>query len=400
MRNPDVFCDKEASLDQFVISADTTTLDSACDLLFINAHDLTWGEKTFGLFLLHVNTDQNFDEVVELVEARSKLCFASMVAPILRPLEPRLIKIMAEVAPELEKQVDPEERKKVIGRALAAELINDTTQAELSKLAPQVFGLDQWIMATDAMASSLLRDAVSLRRRQLACTGKSEDEYGEMLYALTRLNLCDRIAQVAYAPDSLNLELSVASQGEFRATAIVEGSSVIEWQRVNPEIESLKRDEEKALPLFISRYINSHYVGDRQSFACARYRGMDRPDIDVAVPRLKLGFEVKLYQAPFAQTDNKLIKLGNDLGQQLPAYIEAGCEHVVYVCNLSQQMAETVVKIALEKNSSNVQVLPIGDGLYNLLPVLEDIGRQLEVAREAQFEQQALKHAVAKAQKV
>lgn len=278
MKKPKTFNQEEPVLEQFVIAADTRTLDSACDLLFIHAHDLTWGEQGLGLFLVHVDTDENFDEVIEVAEARSKLSFSSVVGPVLRPFEARFIKILAEVGPQIEKQTDAKEREKIIGSAIAAEFANETTRAELNKIAPEVFGLDQWISFADAIASSLLRDAISLRQRQLASTGKSEEDYQAMLYALQRLDLCDRIAHVAYPNDSLNLEISMAAQGEFRATATLDDSNVVEWLRLKSDLASLKRGQEKALPLFIAAYVNSHYPGSRQAFACAQYGEQSEPD--------------------------------------------------------------------------------------------------------------------------
>src|SRR6266536_6203241 len=106
MKVPKNFIEDESLLEPFVIAAATNSLDSACDLLFIHGSDLTWGQQHFGLFLVNVNTDENFDEVIEVVEARSKLIFGSMASAMLRKFEPRLIEVLANVAPELEKQTE------------------------------------------------------------------------------------------------------------------------------------------------------------------------------------------------------------------------------------------------------------------------------------------------------
>jgi hypothetical protein len=399
MKAPKKFNQQEFVVEPFVIAADTNTLDSACDLLFINGSDLTWGEQGFGLFLVDVSTDENFEEVTEVVEARSKLSFSSILDPVLRKLEPRFVEILANVAPELEKQTDFSEREKVIGRAVATEFTDKKTRAEFDKLAPEVFGLNQWMSLADLVASSLLRGAISLRARQMASTGKSEDDYANMLYGLERFDLCDPMVRIAYPPDSLNLEMAVATQGEFRATAIMEGANMVEWLRLKPDLASLKLGQETALPLFIAAYINKHYPGPQQAFACARYGQENEAELDVVIPALDLGFEIKLYQAPFSMTNNKLANPVSDLRQQLPSYVKAGCARLCYVCNLTQETAESVARMAQDGSDVAVAVVPIGGGIGELLPVLDEIVQQLEFVRQGVFEQKVQKRVAAAANK-
>jgi len=83
--------------------------------------------------------------------------------------------------------------------------------------------------------------------------------------------------------DNLNLEISVASQGEFKATAAVQGASTIEWLRVQSELADLKRGQEKALPMFIAAFINGHHPGPRQAFANAQYGTSNAPELDVVI---------------------------------------------------------------------------------------------------------------------
>jgi hypothetical protein len=64
----------------------------------------------------------------------------------------------------------------------------------------------------------------------------------------------------------------------------------------------------------------AHHMGPRQTFANAQYGMSNVAELDVVVPALAAGFEVKLYQSPFAQTENKLLTLASQLKKQLPAY--------------------------------------------------------------------------------
>jgi hypothetical protein len=226
MKEPKSFSKEESLLNPFVIAAGTNTLQSACELLFIHGNDLTWGPDGFGLFLVDVNTDNHFDEAVQVAEARSKLIFSSAAAAFLQAFQPQAISMAAGVARELTNKTGPKEKERIIGNAVASEFANEKTRNRLAQIAAKAFGLDQWMNLADAVATSLLSSAVVLRQRQLASTGKSEEDYQQMLYALQRLDLLDRIARVAYPEDTLNLEISVASRGDFRATATVDGSNV------------------------------------------------------------------------------------------------------------------------------------------------------------------------------
>ncbi len=77
MKEPKLNSSYEEMLDPFVIAAQTD-LDSACDLLFIHGNDLAWSQNERGLFLANVETDDNFEEVVQVVEARLKINIAAL----------------------------------------------------------------------------------------------------------------------------------------------------------------------------------------------------------------------------------------------------------------------------------------------------------------------------------
>lgn len=376
-------------LDQFVVAAITDTLDMACDLLFIHGNDLTWGQHGYGLFLADVSTDEKFEEVLEVVEARSQINFSPLIHFFIRKFQPHLMDMIADVAPELAEQADEKAREKLIGSAVATHFASEKNKAEIDKMGPEVFGLEQWLLFADGMASSLVRDAVSLRRRQLAATGMSEDIYDSMLYALQRLDLCEHIIRIAYPENGLHFEMSLASQGEFKATGLMEGARLVEWFRLKPDLAALKRGQDNALAVFIADYINKRNPGPRRAYACAYYGEQNEPELDVVIPLLGIGFEVKLYQAPFAQTENKLKKLAGDLRGQLPAYVNAGCERVFYVSNLSEDMAASVLKMALGETPLGINVESIAEGMGALLPLLNDIGEELQSAQEALLEQSA-----------
>jgi hypothetical protein len=123
MKQPKKFNRAESAVQQFVVAADTDTLDSACDLLFINGRDLTWGEQGFGLFLVDVNTDEQFEEVTQVVEARSKLSFSSILDPVLRKLEPLFVEMLANVSPQLKSKIILLSEKRQSGERLVRSLL-------------------------------------------------------------------------------------------------------------------------------------------------------------------------------------------------------------------------------------------------------------------------------------
>lgn len=79
MKEPKLFSNDEAMLDQFVVAAITDALDMACDLLFIHGNDLIWGQHGYGLFLADVSTDEKFEEALEVVEARAQISFSPLI---------------------------------------------------------------------------------------------------------------------------------------------------------------------------------------------------------------------------------------------------------------------------------------------------------------------------------
>jgi hypothetical protein len=398
MKEPNIFSPNEWLLDPFIVAADTDSLDSACDLLFIHGNDLTWGRNERGLFLAGVETDESFEEVVQVVEARSKINFTSLAATFIRQLQPQVIELVAGVVPKLEEVTDEGERENILNSAVAS-FAGRQNMSQFDKVLPEIFGVEQWLLLADAISSSLVRGAVSLRQRQLAATGMSEDGYGYMLYALRRLGLCEQIVRIAYPADSLDFETSLTSKGGFKATGVTADARVVEILRLAPALATLKRGQDNALALFIAGYINRHHPGQRRAFPCAYYGQQNEPELDVVVPALGLGFEVKLYQAPFAQTGNKLEKLANDLRRQLPAYFERGCLAVYYVTNLPLDLAETVLQMAQGDQRTAPHVELIAGGVESLTPALDSVVQALGQFEESVIEQRVQERVAAPAGK-
>jgi hypothetical protein len=98
-------------------------------------------------------------------------------------------------------------------------------------------------------------------------------------------------------------------------------------------------------------------------------------------------------------TNNKLVNPANELKDHLPSYFGAGCRQVCYVCNLSQEMAESIVRMSHQGSDGAVQVIPIGEGMRNLLPFLDGIVQELDVVRQKVLGQKVQKKVATAANK-
>jgi len=72
--------------------------------------------------------------------------------------------------------------------------------------------------------------------------------------------------------------------------------------------------------------------------------------------------------------------LANQLKKQLAHYAKAGCRQMIYVCNLSQEMADQVLTAAKRDAKVTLETIAIGGGLGNLLPLLNGVLKQLEIS--------------------
>lgn len=383
MKNPKKFSDQEDILTPFIIAANTSDLNSACELLFIHGSDLTWGEKENGLFLVYIDTDERFDEVVQVIEARSKIDFAPLIYSFFQKLQPSIIDTVADLSPDLDKQESEEDKEKAKSSAMY-EFLKKNEVFQLDKSFSKFFGIEQWLLFSNMFTSSLVRQAVEIRQRQLAATGMSENQYNGVLYALESFGLSEQIVRIAYPTDGFDFETSITSSGNFKATNVLENAKHIEISRLKSDLAKLKRGQDNALAIFIAAFINKH-CGSQQAFSCAYYGEQNEAELDVVVPILKIGFEVKLYQAPFAQTNNKLIAPAADLRKQIPSYFKNGCEQVYYITNLSEENGNHILQMLKSDANIGENIELITGGIRELVPVLEEIIDEIRKVESENF---------------
>jgi hypothetical protein len=384
MKIPTRFSQHERYLDPFVNAAQTKALLSACDVLFIHGNDLTWGEARQGHFLIDVDVDENVEEVAQVVEARVKIGLSRILKPLISNFQSIMMDSVSDVAIRIAQQPAVDE-KEVIGAFIASKFSSGPLIAELERKISAFFSVGQLPLLTDAIASWLVRDAYTLRQRQMAAAGMTDERYRAMLYSLRRLDLCERIARIAYPEEGFHFELSLSSPGEFRLTEARDDARLVEIFRLKPSLATFKQGRDNALAMFIADYINTQFNGPQQAFACAQYGEQSAPEFDVLIPALGVGFEVKLYQAPFAHTKNKLDNPANQLRKQMAGYADIGCALLYYVSNLNQSMAEDVLKKVREASGPVIEVRPVAGNMDVLLPLLNELVALLEQVREAQI---------------
>jgi hypothetical protein len=384
MNAPPKFFPNERLLDQFVAAADTAAQLPACDLLFIHGNDLTWGRPDHGFFLADISVDEDFEEVVQIVKARSKISTTQFIKMLLPQIKPHFIQVLKDVAPKMSEA--EEDRAEMLAEMVASPYAEKLI-ARLDKILPEF--LRQWPLFADGIASWLVRGAISLQEKQRSITGMSSDRYNAMLTALDKLDICEHVVRAAYPKGGFHFELSLTGRGEFKTIESQKDSKFVELMRLKPDLAALKRGRDNALAIFIADYLNRNFVGPNQAFSCAYYGERSEDELDVVVPALELGFEIKLYQSPFTQAENKLVKLANDLERQLPSYVNRGCKRIYYVSNLSKEMAEDVLRIVQEHGAPQVEIVPIAGGVPGgmeaLLPVLKGVGELLNMLLERSF---------------
>lgn len=247
----------------------------------------------------------------------------------------------------------------------------------------------RWLVSGIPARNSLVAACTAIRKRVLAATGMSEDEYCDVLYCLQRIRaLVGPVVRVAYSGDGFIPEVAFAGGG-ISATDADGDAHELEIFRVVPRLEELKRGEDSALPLFIAAYLNQHApLPEKQAFACARYGELNTPEYDVVVPRLESAFEVKLYSAPATQNDEKLESKAAELAKQLESYVHgAKAKRVYYVTNLTREHAQRVLQRArsIARNvPEETPIWPIA-GLEELLVVLRSLVMEFEQELARQF---------------
>jgi hypothetical protein len=331
---------RELDVQPFVLAADSPTHRAALDLLFIHGKDLAWDADRFGLYLMDAVTLQGHEAALGLALARAKLGGIQIARTVLDALRPKAVDWLANVVPQVQARGAAEEAiAGIVGR-----LVSDNEELMQTGMTFLPTAIGQLGFLVDGLAFLIVDEAQQRRERQLAATGLTSARYAAMLAALRDLELVTPAVRVAL-PANRRPELAFTSELQFMS-ALPQGTPTLEVLRVVPRVEALKVANESALAVFMSRYINAHLFHGTGAFASAQYGGAKQVEIDVAVPDLRLGVEVKVYNAPQVTNAQQIPNHANRLAAQFVQYKSVGVERFVYATNLRKQDAEAVVKDA------------------------------------------------------
>ncbi|MCC7540351.1 MAG: hypothetical protein IT379_29310 [Deltaproteobacteria bacterium] len=372
MKPPSDYDQRAATLEPFVIAAKSPGLSSACELLLVHGDDLAWGAREFGLFVVDADVE-DMDDTIEVDRARGELGFIEL----LRRALPFLRSAIADVAKRAGSAATEAERQAAIG-AFAAQQISSKKSSEFDRLIPDLMrllpSLSGWLASASASA------ALDLRNRQLEASGLDEEDYGEMVAALERLSgAALPIYRVSVPAAGGSAELSIAGATGFGATMLADDSEYVEVLRLAPWLAVLKSGEEVALPLFLAHYINSHYPGAAAAFPGARWGGKSGPEIDVAIPHLAVGLEVKLLHAPASIGQQQIDAQVPALVRQLKQYRDLGCVRAFVITNLPEAPARYLAsRLPSEGDLTGLSTTVISERLDGVLPLLDALVAELQ----------------------
>jgi hypothetical protein len=378
MREPTDWDRREQELRPFVLAAKTASLARACDLLFINGSELVWSENNSSLYLAHVPTDPRFDEALQVTRARFDLSMLSLVGAA----APLLVQ-MGQAAAKRDR-ASGEDLFSASNKELIGYVVDGLQSGRLFKHLGAL-PIDYQALVTDTLTGFFAPGAVALKQRLISSTGMSDSLYEEMLRCLVRLGgPVESVFRVSF-PAGL-AEIGLGGRARLRRMKPPKGPTTLELFRLAPKFADLKRGQDRALCLFVSEYLNSQVTVGRHAFPCAEYGGKGTGDIDIHIPKLKLGIEVKLNQAPTTVGSTKVPGIANDLKKSLETYVRCKCQRIYYISNLTTEMAEAVVAKAFGSNAAGAVTIVTG-GLVGLLKALDRIKSELDDVVALEFKQ-------------
>lgn len=383
MKNPSSFDQRERDLTPFVLAAKSTYHQAALDLLFIHARDLAWGDERFGLYLFESASLHGHERALSLAKARAGLGGVRLAKTLTEFLRPKLVEWTTVALKQHLERGAPEGDVDVSG--VLAEMLGASREKLLKEMLgvlPDLMG--QLGFLVDGAAYTIVQESQERRQRQLAASGITDERYTEMLVSLFDVGVLQPVIRVLLPPGE-RPELSLTTEARFTSESFQVPS--MEVLRVGPDIEALKIGADNALGIFVSAYLNAHALKKRVSFASARYGDRDGAELDVVVPELSLGMEVKVYNAPYVAGAHSAETHAQKLSSQLMRYIGAGCERVFFVTNLrpvlAREVAERAAKIAqLPENGIEV----VAGGAAVLLQRLNTLLQELRASLETSFE--------------
>lgn len=372
MKEPNTYELRESELAPFVLAAGTPTHRTALDLLLVHAKDLAWGEDRLGLYLIEAVSLKGHEDALNLAKSRAWLGARQTARILSSAVRPHFIEwITTALGKVVKNGVAPEQAIAEMVGALTGPGKN--VAVDLFRQAiPDVIGHLGYLV--DGLAYFVAVEAQNRRQRQVAATGLTEQRYNDMLTALRALEVAAPFIRIAL-PRDRRPEITLSSAGIFESK-LPSDVPAMEVLRVLTGVEELKVVNDVALQVFLSAYLNAQSLHGRHAFSCAKYMGdVKAVEVDLAIPRLKLGAEIKLYNAPNVANVQHLKTHASELAKVFVLYESIGVERFVFISNLRNSDAREVARLASDKlkhpqNAKRIKV--VADSARNITDWLDE----------------------------
>ena len=396
MKRPKDWLKSLDALDPFVVAARTPVVRDALNVLFLAGGAVGTAGSKADCWLVDWDADDAPGAVVPMSQARAELAWRELGRTVLRPLGQHAIRAVVENREQWGKDGAVAEDG---AAAVVAALVSDRKAGINELLVPMMVSRSSVLMG--GVAGLMVDFAQRLRARQMASLGITADEYDEMVSCARQVGgICAPVARVSWR-DGGAAELAInTSDADGWTSEVAEDAAAIELLRVRPSLAALKSaDRDVALPAFIAAYLGAMIVQFEpvDVFAAADF---DKPagEIDVFIPMLRLGYEVKLYHAPAAENPSTLSGKSGELVQQAALYAKLGCQKMVIVTNLNQHNTELLEQAVRQRHDGSLSIEFVAGDPDALLDHLEDTVSEIAAEAERRWKRR-VKGQLAKADK-
>lgn len=327
----------EPLLEPLVHAANSPSWKIALRVLFLNGAVLEFVEDApIPVLVSQAGSLEGVGHFIELAKTRFESNLLTISSTFVKRFSPTIEVVLREFAKQ------PSGDASGFAMAFGARMAGDV-QVTRSFMRDLLGEAIQGAVSLSEGVAATAFEALSTRRREIMINSLAPDTYEEMISALHRLGLIESRMRVAICGSCGNHELLVAISPKAEKACTKCG---VDWARLNlyvfkGSISSMKKDGTD-LPVFASAFIRAQtrkefIPGETDVYPLATWvsGGKKKGEIDVWVPLLRLGIEVKTYEDALAPLTAS--RIGGYVGQiapQLGRYVTLGADRLAVVTNL------------------------------------------------------------------
>lgn len=376
----------EYLVQDFLIAAGSETLRPACDIFLMHANDLTVGDPRQNLMLVDLDADDDWDEALDVVSARTSVDGARVAKEILPaflgPVKSAVARIKQSV--QGDQKLTPDAQAILIGQFLQPQ-----HRDELGPLFSRALANNVGIVA-DLLGHALFKLGLDTRNRQIAAT-VGVIEYDDMVEALERMKVFVPRVRVVLCGECWNLEVAIGRYSGFtnECTRCQREAHVVSLLFPRPELEQLKLNNNSDLPLFISAYLRCKAPLPVRMAPCREYEEPIAGEVDVAIDELDTAVEVKVLNSPATMNPQKVANEAHDLATQLRKYATLGFKKTIVITNAPQAETAKLLETAQAKwPTPTMRVEAYGAPFGTIRARLDLLGADLQSAVNAKLQKE------------